>query len=93
MILVYSVLKWLNYSLRQIPGPKGSLLMGNSKDLSKPNDGHKVLIEWGKKYGDVYKTWDIIGIELDHFVYNPVFIFFHCESKTLAASGGNEECL
>ena len=67
-LMVYSVLKWLNNPLRQIPGPKGSLLMGNSKDLSKPNDGHKVLIEWGKKYGDVYKTWDIIGIAFNHFV-------------------------
>ena len=60
-VLLYLLLAWLRNPLRQIPGPKGSMLLGNSSDLSKPNDGHKVLIDWGKKYGDIYKTWDIIG--------------------------------
>ena len=62
ILLVYLFLTWLRNPLRQIPGPKGSLFLGNSGDLSKPNDGHKVLIEWGRKYGDVYKTWDILGM-------------------------------
>ena len=62
ILLLCLFLKWLRNPLRQIPGPKGSLLIGNSKDLSMPNDGHKVLIEWGRKYGDIYKTWDILGL-------------------------------
>ena len=61
----YCIIKWLNNPFRKIPGPKGSFLLGNSKDLSKPNDGHKVLVEWGRTYGDIYKTWNIIGNSLN----------------------------
>lgn len=75
LFAVYWFVSWLQNPLRKIPGPKGSWLFGNSKDLSRPHDGHKVLVEWGKKYGDVYKTWDIIGM-IKFFHYSGISPLF-----------------
>lgn len=64
VIAIYVISKfisWYRNPLRKIPGPKGSLLFGNTADFSAPNDGHKVLVEWGRKYGEVFKTWTSVG--------------------------------
>ena len=69
VISIYVVSKfiaWYRNPLRNIPGPKGSLFLGNTADFGVPNDGHKVLVEWGRKYGDVFKTWSSIGESFHH---------------------------
>ena len=83
VISIYVISKfiaWYRNPLRKIPGPKGSLLLGNTADFGAPNDGHKVLVEWGRKYGDVFKTWSSIGesfhysISSKNFRSSPDFI-------------------
>eukprot|EP00112_Aurelia_sp_Birch-Aquarium-sp1_P000792 Seg1077.10 transcript_id=Seg1077.10/GoldUCD/mRNA.D3Y31 product="Cytochrome P450 4F12" protein_id=Seg1077.10/GoldUCD/D3Y31 len=76
VIAIYVISKfisWYRNPLRKIPGPKGSLLFGNTADFSAPNDGHKVLVEWGRKYGEVFKTWTSVGGYRVYFL-NPAHI-------------------
>ena len=65
VISIYVISKfiaWYRNPLRKIPGPKGSLLLGNTADFGPaPVDGHKLLVEWGRKYGNVFKAWGAIG--------------------------------
>ena len=62
ILVIYKCIIWYRNPLRKIPGPKGSLIFGNTTDLRSPNDGHQVLVEWGRKYGDIFKTWSVIGM-------------------------------
>ena len=60
--ILYLVVSRLRNPLRKIPGPKGGFILGNTLDLGTPKDPQKVLLEWNKTYGDVFKTWNIMGM-------------------------------
>lgn len=40
--------------IKDLPSPKGHILLGNLKDFKK-NNKHQVLEEWAKMYGNLYK--------------------------------------
>ena len=65
VIFIYVISKlisWYRNPLRKIPGPTGSLLFGNTGEIFAPNDGHRVVIEWGRKYGEIFKAWSLVGM-------------------------------
>ncbi len=59
--VVYKLVSWMQNPLRKIPGPKGSMILGNTGEMAKPNDALRNLVKWKEQYGDVFKIWSIIG--------------------------------
>jgi len=81
--IVYIALKvseWIrcNLMLRTLPGPDGSLLLGQLPVLARP-DHHIVLAKWTAQFGGIYR------MRLAHM--NVSFRF-----KDTAACGGQTDC-
>ncbi len=77
--IIYKISKWWLNPLRMIPGPRGSVIFGNLQQHAPPNDAQKVYLKWKKEHGEVFKTWNALGINyfLFHLSYFNLKHFIH----------------
>eukprot|EP00794_Sanderia_malayensis_P010929 gene10929-12090_t len=62
LVTVACVILWRrNRLLRNIPGPNGHFLLGNTLDFSVSADHHVLLLKWARKYGGVFKYYVLFG--------------------------------
>ena len=64
ILVIFIILKlmiWLTDPLRNIPGPRGYPIIGNTLDYSFGKDLKNIYLERERKYGKVYKDYSVFG--------------------------------
>ena len=59
-LFVYVLRSWTN-PFREIPGPPGWPILGNTLEFTASTDQHSLLLKWAKQYGRVFKYYVIFG--------------------------------
>ena len=58
---VSKVIIWLTDPLRNIPGPAGYPIIGNTFSYSNDGDRHRILLDMGRKYGKICKDYTVFS--------------------------------
>lgn len=69
--------------LREVPGPPGALLVGNTLQLGQ--HPHRAILEWSKQYGELFKVR--IGYENWIFLNTPVAVREILDKQSANTSG------
>ena len=81
--IIYKVLTDLRSPLRNIPGPPGSLLLGNLAEMRVHNDFLGMMKHWSEQYGGIFIFRPLPGLVLIYFVGELAFYCMETRIKLL----------
>ena len=83
LVVACLVKTWMD-PYKSIPGPRGLPILGNTLDFAGTADQHSLLLQWAKKYGNIFKYYVIFGKSLESGFLHICSSFKLCDLHSLS---------